>query len=184
LTRRRLGGAALLLAGIAVAVVVLLPALRGDDSGARTLPVRVVSVPELGFAFTHPRSWKHSVSGRVVRVWSKDGTAIMTFASPVAGRESRRVKDALRRGLGARLKGETVVRDGRGRLAGRSVDTLEVVGVGRKRRIRALAIVATSKWRTYAITLLTPARPSRKRLAEVSRILATVRFAKPVRPKR
>ena len=184
LTRRRLGGAALLLAGIAVAIVVLLPALRGEDPGPRPPSVRIVSVPPLGYAFSHPRSWKRSVSQRVIRLQSPDGTAIMIFSSPVAGREPRLVKDALRRGLHQRLKRVTTVRDGKGRVAGRTVDTIELLGVGTRGRVRALGIVATSPYRTYAITLLTPARPSRKRLAEVASILETVRFSKPVPSKR
>jgi hypothetical protein len=44
---------------------------------------------------------------------------------------------------------------------------------------RALVIVASSRYRTYAVTLLTPGLPSAKRLAEVQQMLATVRLFKP-----
>ncbi len=185
LTRRRLGGAALVLAGLAVAVAVLWPVLGGGDGeDANAKAVRLVSVPQLGLAFAHPRSWTRSVKGRVIRLRSPDGSAVMTFASPVAGRQPQRVKAALERELRRQLKPVTVIRDGPGRLGGRKVSTLELRGSTRGGRVRALALVATTQYRTYAVTLLTPARPSRKRLEEVSQILATVDLVKPRRAAR
>lgn len=182
LTRRRLGGAALVLAGLAVLAVVLRPALRDDDPApaARAQPaVRLVSIPRLGLAFAHPRSWTRSVKGRVVRLRSPRGAAVMTFSSPVAGRHPERVKDALVRALRRRLERATVVRDGPGRLGSRSVASVELSGFGPAGQERALALVEDTRYRTYAITLLTPGRPSRKRLAEAAQILASVSLVKP-----
>lgn len=182
LTRRRLGGAALVLAGLVVASVVLWQILRGDDSsGAEKSPVRLVSVPDLGLAFAHPRSWKSSVSGRVIRLRSPDGTAVMTFSSPVRGRHPSRVKAALERALRERLKPATVLRDGTGRLGTRTAASFELSGFGPGRaRMRALALVEDTPHRTYAVTLLTPGRPSRKRLLEATEVLASVRLSKPL----
>jgi len=188
LTRRRLGGAALVLAGLAVAVVVLWQVVRSDDSsGADKSSVRLVSVPDLGLAFAHPRSWKRSVGGRVIRLRSPDGAAVMTFSSPVRGAHPSRVKAALERALRERLKPATVVRDGAGRLGTRTAASFELSGFapGRRRtRTRALALVEDTPHRTYAVTLLTPGRPSRKRLLEAAEILATVRLSKPLASRR
>lgn len=184
LTRRRIGGAALVLAGLAVAAVVLWSALRSDDgAGARQQELRLVSVPQLGYAFAHPRTWRRTVSGSVIRLRSPDGSTVVTFSSPVAGAEPRRVKAAVRRALTTELKPVTVLRDGPGRLGDRTVESLELSGFASSRRVRALALVEDTPHRTYAITLLTPRRPSAKRLAEVAEILDSVQFSKPLRRK-
>ena len=183
LTRRRLGGAALVLAGLAVAGVVLWPALRSDDDGAdaREPEVRLVSVPHLGYAFAHPRSWTRTVRGAVIRLRSPDKSTVMTFSSPAPGAEPRRVKEAVKRALTSQLKPATVVRDGPGRLGDRTVESIEISGFTSSARVRALALVEDTRHRTYAITLLTPRRPSAKRLAEAAQILDSVQFSKPLR---
>jgi hypothetical protein len=179
LTRRRLGGAVLVVAGIVLAAVVLWP--RGDSGRATPpQPVRLVSVPQLGLALAHPRTWKASTEGRVLRLRSADGSALLTFSAPVAGRHSMGVKAALKSALLERLRPSKVVRDGAGRLGDRQVTSFEVSGRAAKGRVRALALVDSTPYRTYAVTLLTGARPSRRRLAEVQQILGTVRLTKPV----
>lgn len=185
-TRRRLGGAALVLAGLAIAAVILRPALSGDASPPQRAgpPVRLVSVPELGIAFAHPRSWTRDVRAKVIRLRSPGGAAVMTLASPVAGEHPKRVKAALLRALRTRLKSVRVIRDGRGRLGRRSVASVELSGVGPAGPERALALVASTPHRTYAITLLTPGRPSQKRLAQAAQILDSVRLTKPIALKR
>ncbi|CAA9528401.1 MAG: hypothetical protein AVDCRST_MAG67-4260 [uncultured Solirubrobacteraceae bacterium] len=184
LTRRRLGGAALVLAGLAVAGVVLWPALdRDDPAPARAAPaVRLVSIPELGLTFAHPRSWKRSVKGRVLFLRSPRRAAIMTFAS-VGGRRPKQVKALLLRTLRGRMDPVSVVRDGPGRLGPRSATTFELTGLTPAGIERALGLVASTAYRTYAITLVTPARPSRRRLLEATQILASVRLAKPLASK-
>jgi len=186
LTRRRLGGAVLVLAGLVVAAIVLWPSddSAGDRASAKRLPVRLVSVPELGLSFAHPRTWKRTVQRRVIRLRSPDGTALMTFATPVAGNEPMRVKDALQRELRKRFAPAEILNEGPARVGVRSATSFELQGKDAGKRIRALAIVDSTPFRTYAITLLTPAQPSLRRLAEVDKILATVSFSKPVRPKR
>jgi|SRR5215218_2726181 len=182
-TRRRFGGAALVLAGLAVAGVILWPAVFGDDPAPQARsPVRLVSVPQLGIAFAHPSSWKRSVGGRVIRLRSPDGAAVMTFAS-VGGRRPKEVKAVLLRTLRRRLKPATVARDAPGRLGTRSAASFELVGLSPGTRERALALVEDTAYRTYAVTLLTPARPSRKRLLEATQILASVRLTKPLASK-
>lgn len=187
LTRRRLGGAALVLAGLVIAGVILWPAISGggdDPPASAATPVRLVSVPDLGIAFAHPRSWTRTVRGKVIRLRSPGGAAIMTFASPVAGRKPKDVKAALLRGLRERLKPSTVVREGPGQLGRRTATTFEITGLSPVGRERALALVEDTKYRTYAITLLTPARPSRKRLLEATQILASVHLTKPLASKK
>jgi hypothetical protein len=182
LTRRRLGGAVLMLAGVVVAAVVLWPEGGSGKDGSDRQPVRLVSVPQLGLAFAQPSTWKQSPEGRVLRLRSPDGSAVLTFSSPVAGRYPARVKEALKSALLKELKPAEVVRDGPGLLGTRRVSTFELTGFGRgDQPIRALALVDSTPYRTYAVTLITPGRPSRRRLAEVQQILRTVRLTKPVR---
>jgi hypothetical protein len=178
LTRRRLGGAVLVLAGIAIAAVVLWPS---DGASKRPVApaVRLVSVPQLGLALAHPSTWKASAEHRVLRLRGPDGSALLTFSSPLAGNNSRRVKAALQGALLKSMRPAKIVRDGRGRLGNRRVATFEVLGRAKGGRLRALALVDSTPYRTYAVTLVTGARPSRRRLAEVQQILATVRFSKP-----
>lgn len=184
LTRRRLGGAALVLAGIAVAAVILWPALSGDDSPPRATPAaRLVAIPQLGLAFAHPRSWKRSVRGRVIYLHSPGRTAVMTFAS-VGGRRPKKVKAVLLRTLRGRMDPVSMVRDGPGRLGPRSAATFELSGLTPAGIERALGLVASTDHRTYAITLITPARPSRKHLLEANQILASVRLTEPIASKR
>jgi hypothetical protein len=184
LTRRRLGGAVLVLAGVALAAFVLWP--RGDSgSPAPPPPVRLVSVPQLGLALAHPRSWKQSADRRVLRLRSPDGSALLTFSAPLAGRNTLRVKAALKSALLKRLRPAKVVRDGPGRLGDRQVTSFEISGRARNGRVRALGLVDSTPYRTYVVTLLTGARPSQRRLAEVQQILGTVRLTKPTpRPKK
>jgi hypothetical protein len=181
LTRRRLGGAVLLLAGVAIAVAVLVPAL-GDDDGARPPrpAVRIASIPPLGLAFGYPRDWDVRPDGRVLLVRSPEGSAILTLASPVAGRQGARVEAALVAALRRRYAPARVLRRGRALLGRRPARTVELTGRVARRPVRALTFVATSPYRTYAVTVLTPARPSRRRLNQVAGILRTVRLSKPV----
>jgi len=180
LTGRRVGGALFVLGGLVVAAAVL--TARGNDSPPkpRIQPTRLVSVPQLGLAFAHPRAWKRTVSGQVIRLRSPDRSSVMTFASPVSGRQPARVKRALRVALLDRLKPAKILRDGPAKLGRQEASTFELRGTGPKRRVtRALVFVAGTRFRTYAVTLLTPARPSAKRLAEAQQILATVSLSQP-----
>jgi hypothetical protein len=178
LTRRRLGGAVLVLAGLVVATIVLWPG--GGDKPA--VAVRLVTVPELGLAFGHPSSWSRTITRRVLRLRSPDRSAVMIFAS-VGGRRAGEVKATLKRALRKRYAPAEIVRDGPGRLGTRKVRTFELVGFANKQRLRALVLVDNTAYRTYAITLLTPAKPSRRRLVEVQAILNSVQLSRPVRPK-
>ncbi|HEV7804313.1 MAG TPA: hypothetical protein VGO80_00725 [Solirubrobacteraceae bacterium] len=186
LTGRRLGGALFVLCGVLVAAIVLWPS--GDDGNAeppKVQPVRIVSIPQLGLAFAHPRTWKRTIAGRVIRLRSPDGAAVLTFASPTEGRHALQVKAQLKDLLRKRFAGAKIVRDGPARLGRRKVTSFEISGVtAGSGETRALVLVGSSAYRTYAVTLLTPALPSAKRLVEAQQILATVRLAKPVAPRR
>lgn len=184
LTRRRLGGAVLVLAGLVVGVAVLASVLGRDEdagSGGARPGARRVSVPPLGLAFTQPAGWERTVDGRVIGLRSPDGTTTLTIASPAAGRQDARVKRALERGLRRRLAPARLVGDAPGQLGTRRVRSVEILGGGRGRRVRALGIVDSTPYRTYAVTVFTPARPSRLRLQQTRTILTSVRLTKPVR---
>ena len=73
-----------------------------------------------------------------------------------------------------------VVREGRSPLgrAGK-VQSFEITGERDGQLVRALVHVGSSRWRTYLVTMLTGENPSKRRLTQASRILATVSFSKP-----
>lgn len=184
LTRRRLGGAVLLAAGIAVAAVVLWPG--GDDGRGRPKApsIRFVSVPPLGMAFAHPTSWTRTVDKRVIRLSSPGGSVLVFFSSPVARPARALVKAAAARQLRKEFAPAKIVRDGPGRLGDRTATSFELKGRDKSGTVRAQVLVDSTRYRTYAVTLLTGGRPSRRRVLEAQQIVSTVRFSKPVRSKR
>jgi len=185
LTGRRVGGALFVLGGLIVAGVVLFNGGEDPPPKAKIQPVRLVSVPQLGLAFAHPRTWRRTVSGAVIRLRSPDRSSVMTFASPLRGRHTKRVKQALKDALVKRLKPARILRDAPAKLGSRPVTTFELRGRGPGKQVtRALVFVGSSAYRTYAVTLLTPGRPSARRLAEAQQILATVSLSKPRKVKR
>ncbi|MEA2190697.1 MAG: hypothetical protein QOI73_818 [Solirubrobacteraceae bacterium] len=179
LTGRRVGGALFVLAGLIVAGAVV----SHDDpppAKPKVQPARLVSVPQLGLAFAHPRTWKRTVAGQVIRLRSPDGASVMTLSSPLEGAHTLAVKRAIRDALLKRFAPARIVHDGPGMLGSRQVTTLELRGHGARKQVtRALVLVGSTTYRTYAVTLLTPARPSAKRLVEAQQILATVTFDRP-----
>jgi hypothetical protein len=180
-TRRRFGGAVLLLAGIVVAVLVLWP--RGDDDdkqATKPLPVRIVSVPPLGLGFVHPRDWKRTVSGKVIRLTSPDRSLILLFSSPYdrPGREDAKTQS--KAALLKQFAPATIVRDGPSQLGAREVPSFELTGKNDQAKLmRALVLVDSTQWRTYVVTMLTGENPSARRVAEARKILGTVSFSKP-----
>ncbi len=181
LTGRRLGGALFVLIGLAVGAVVLWPD-GGDkrDSAPKVQPVRIVSVPQLGITFAHPRTWKRTIAGRVISLRSPERAAVLTFSSPTAGRHTDRLKADVKSVLTKRFDSVKTVREGPARLGRRKVTSFELVGVTTAGvETRALVLVGSSAWRTYAVTLLTPGLPSGRRLAEAQQILGTVRLFEP-----
>jgi hypothetical protein len=179
LTRRRLGGAVLLLAGIVVAAFVLWPS--GDDQPAaqKKLPVRFVSVPPLGLVFAHPTSWQRTVRKRVIGLRAPGGSVLVYFSSPVAKPARREVKAAAEQELRKQFAPAKVVREGPGRLGDRKVSSFELRGRSKAGPVRALVLVDSTDYRTYAVTVLTGPKPSSRRLKEARAIISTVRFGKP-----
>jgi hypothetical protein len=180
LTGRRLGGALFVLAGLIVAGIVLWPG--GDDHPqARIQPARIVSIPQLGLTFAYPSTWERSVSGLVITLHAPSSAALMTFSSPVKGRETDRVLADAKNALRKRFAPAKIVHAGPAKLGSRKVTSFELRGDDAGEHIRALALIGSSRYRTYVVTLLTPARPSAKRLAEAQEVLSTVRLVEPKR---
>lgn len=180
LTRRRLGGAVLVLVGVVVAMIVLWPG--GDDDkpeGPAKLPVRFVQVPPLGLNFAHPTTWKRTVSKRVIALRSPDDSTVVFFASPLARPAVDLVKDQAEAQLRRQFAPVRKVNDGRQRLGLRQVRSFEFRGRENGKPIRGLVLVDSTAFRTYVVTMLTGDKPSRGRLLEARQITATVRFSKP-----
>jgi hypothetical protein len=187
LTGRRLGGALFVLAGLLVAGAVVFG--RGDAEKAPAQPktesVRLVSIPELGLTFAHPSAWKRTVSGRVITLRSPDSSTLLTFSSPLPGRQRPAVHSALEQALRKRFAPAKLVRQAPGKLGQHPVTTFELRGFGpNKQALRVLGLVGETAYRTYAVTVITPARPSARRLVEVRAIFDTVRFTVPQTRKR
>ncbi len=187
-TRTRLVGAGLLLAGVIIGMIVLWP---GDDDGdkpprakSKPLPVRIVSVPPLGLAFVHPRTWTRTVHERVISLRSPDRSIELFISSPYAKPAREAAKSVTKTALLKRFAPATIVRDGPEKLGGRTVASFELVGKDKREPIRALVFAASTDYRTYVVTLLSGEHPSRARLREARQILGTVRFGRPVAPSR
>jgi hypothetical protein len=179
--RRRLGGAVLLLAGIVVAVVVLLTG--GDDkppAKPKPLPARIVSVPPLGLGFAHPTSWKRKVDKQVIGLRSPEGSVVVFFSSPAARPAVAQVLAGAKSELLKQFKPAKIVNDGREPLGLRNVKSFELLGHDNGKVVRALEMVDSTEYRTYAVTVVTGAKPSARRLREARAIIGTVRFSKPV----
>jgi hypothetical protein len=184
-TGRRLGGALFVLGGLVVAAIILFPSggssTPKSSSPPKIQPVRIVSVPQLGLAFAHPRAWTRSVSGRVISLRSPDGSSLLTFTSPTPGHHTQRVRSETKRELLARFAPAKLVREGPAKLGKQPATSFEMTGFSPDNdNVRVLVVIASTDERTYTVTLLTPLRPSAKRIAEVQQILATVRLTKPV----
>jgi len=183
LTGRRLGGALFVLAGIIVAGVVLWPRDDGADRPeARPIqPARIVSVPQLGLTFAYPSTWERTVSGLVIRLHAPGGAAVMSFSSPVSGRETDRIKADAMRALRKRYAPAKIVNEGPAKLGTRKFTSFEVTGKEGRKAVRALALIGSSAWRTYVVTVLTPGRPSARTLGDAKEVLTTVRLVEPKR---
>jgi hypothetical protein len=179
LTRRRLGGAVLLLAGVLVAAIVLWPGGSEDPPKPKPLAVRIVSVPPLGLGFAHPRNWKRTVNHEVIRLTSPDGTLVLLFSSPFDRPNVGFAKSEAKSALLKRFAPAKIVHDGPARLGRQDVSSFELTGERQNKLVRALVQVGSSRWRTYVVTMLSGENPSRRRLAEARRILDTVSFSKP-----
>lgn len=179
--RRRIIGAGSIVAGVAVAAVILI-----DDGGSGTGgPVtRTAAIPRVGMSLAHPRAWRQREDGRVVRLRSPEGSVLLTLASPVAGRHPAAVKRALVSELRRRLAPAHMLRQGPARLGPRRATSFELSGRSGGQAVRALGIVDSTTFRTYAVTMITSAAPSARRLAEARMILHSIRFTRPQRPAR
>jgi hypothetical protein len=178
-TRRRLGGAVLLLAGLVIGLVVLWPG--GDKPAAKknVLPIRIVSVPNLGFGFAHPTAWKRNVTKQVIGVRSPDGSILVFLASPLAGSAVARVKAEAEIQLLKQFKPAKIVSERPQPLGKRNVASFELLGKDKGKTVRALEMIDSTQYRTYAVTVVTGPKPSRQLLREARAIIGTVRFTKP-----
>ncbi len=184
---RLLAGAAAVLAGAVLALTALLGG--GEDTavdvrggGPVTPTTRTAFVPQLGLAVVYPPSWTQTVDAKVIRLRSPEGSILLTAASPFAGRRPADVKRTLLASLRKRLAPARTLRSGPARLGPRKVYSVELAGRSSGRPVRALALVDDTPYRTYAVTLITSASPSARRLREARAILQAIRFVKPSKP--
>jgi len=178
--RPRLAGALLLAAGALVAITVLAPG--GDDpvGAGPTERLGQALAPPLGLSFLHPEDWKVRATRRIVRVTSPEQSVTATFAAPEAAGRTDDVRRSLEFAVRDALEKDNVLRRAQGRLGTESVDTIELTGRLRAgREIRVLLMAGATAWRTYAVTVTTARQPSKRRVAEMAGILASVELGKP-----
>jgi hypothetical protein len=180
LTRRRLGGAVLVLAGIIIGVIVFFSV--GNDkppAKKKASAIRIVSVPPLGLGFAHPTSWKRKVSKQVIGLRSPDGSILVFFSSPLSRPAVAAVKAQAKTELLAQFKPATIVNESRQPLGQRLVSSFELRGHDKGKVVRALEMVDSTPYRTYAVTVVTGAKPSLRLLRQARAIIGTVRLVKP-----
>ena len=183
LTGRRLGGALFVLCGLVVAAIVLWPSgedapapADADPAGADRVGARArarVRAP------AHVEAQRRRPRDPAAQPRARHGADVHVAdrRQPHQARQGRRSSACCARASRRRRSCAT----GPGRLGARPASTFELEGFGPEGRVRALVVVASSRHRTYAVTLLTPIQPSAKRLAQVQQILATVRLVEPRR---
>lgn len=182
--RPRLAGALLLVAAALVAAAVFVPRLAGDDppagAGDPTEPLRQAYVPPLGLALLYPEDWNVHTEGESLRLTSPEESVTVTFAAPEPPGRTVDVRRALERTVTEALKGEEVLRRGKGRLGTQAARTVELTGrlrVGQE--VRVLLLAGATAWRTYGVTVTTALRPSERRVGELAGILASVELRQP-----
>ncbi len=178
-TRRRLGGAVLLFAGIVVAVAVLWPGGDAAPKKAGKLPIRIVSVPQRGWGFAHPTNWDRNVSRDVIRLRSPDGSISMFFSSPAARPAVEAVRAGVKQTLLKQFAPAKIVHEGNEPLGQLDVPAFELRGKEKGKVVRALEMVYATQYRTYAVTVVTGEHPSGPYFKQARAIIGTVRFTKP-----
>ena len=181
--RPRDAGALLIVAAAMVAIAVLVPALGGDEQPVRaqeTEPVRQAFVPPLGLSLLYPEDWDVRAAGETLRLTSPERSVTATFAAPREVGNTDEVRRTLERTVREALKDDEVLRRSEGRLGSEAVDTIELSGRRRGgQRVRVLLLAGATAWRTYGVTITTAQRPSRRRLAELNGVLASVELQRP-----
>jgi hypothetical protein len=154
----------------------------GDDKPAakkKASLIRIVSVPPLGLGFAHPTNWKRKVTKQVIGLRSPDGSILVFFSSPLSRPAVAKVRSEAKTELLAQFKPATIVNETRQPLGLRSVPSFELRGRDKGKIVRALEMVDSTPYRTYAVTVVTGPKPSRLYLREARAIIGTVRFSKP-----
>lgn len=183
--RPRIAGALLLVAAALVAVAVLVPALGGGDQPVRaqedpTEPLRQAFAPPLGLSFLYPEDWDVRTVGKTLRLTSPERSVTATFTAPEAVGHTDEVRRTLERTVREALKEEEVLRRAQGRLGTEAVDTVELTGRREGgQKVRVLLLAGATAWRTYGVTVTTAQHPSRRRIAELSGVLASVALQRP-----
>ena len=186
------GRVALAFAAAAAGVALLAtPAWHGPDgsdegkpaSGSAPAPAPPVfhANRKRGYSLRVPAAWRVEERPRVTRIVSPDRSVVVAIASPTSGRLPARVARDAERALAAAKPAARVVRRSPGYLGRRRVRTTELArpaGAGRP-PAHILSIAGASRWRTYAIQVVTAMPPNATRFVEAGRLLASIRLTRP-----
>ena len=167
--RRPIGGALFVVGGLIVAAIVVWPSGGSSTPGEAKPPAKIQQLwvqsrsRSSGLAFAHPRAWTASVSSRVIRLRSPDGSGVLTFTSPTVGHHTQRVRSETQRELLNRFAPAKIVRQGPAKLGTQPATSFELTGFRPDNdNVRVLVLVASTLDRTYTVTLVTPLKPFRQ----------------------
>ena len=180
-----------LAAGAAGLALIATPAwhgLGGRDGGGRSAVTPAPAAAPVfhanrkrGYSLRVPATWRIEQRPRVTRIVSPDRSVVVAIASPTSGRLPARVARDAERALAAAKPAARVVRRSPGYLGRRRVRTTELArpaGAGRP-PAHILSIAGASRWRTYAIQVVTAMPPNAARFVEADRLLASIRLTRP-----
>ena len=177
-------------AGLALIATPVWRGLAGPDARGRSAvtpaPARTAAPifhanRKRGYSLRVPATWRIEERPRVTRIVSPDRSVVVAIASPTSGRLPARVARDAERALAAAKPAARVLRRSPGHLGRQRVHTTELArpaGAGRP-PAQILSIAGASRWRTYAIQVVTATPPNAARFVEVDRLLASIRLTRP-----
>ena len=173
-----------LLAGVLIGWVVFrddeaAPAPATTTVGAPSVAADARVYPRLGITWDLPKGWKTAFRQSVLTAVSRDRTVSVALSAAGGARDGQRVRRADRNQLARLFRARELGRE-RAKVGTETTIVTELIGRARNRRpIRILSMGTSSRWRTYSIQAFTVPRPTPPRIAELRRLLTSVRYRAP-----
>ena len=173
-----------LLAGVLIGWVVFrddeaAPAPATTTVGEPRVAADARVYPKLGITWDLPKGWKTSFRQSVLTAVSRDQTVSVALSAAGGARDGQRVRRADRNQLARLFRARELSRQ-RAKVGTETTIVTELIGRARNRRpIRILSMGTSSRWRTYSIQAFTVPRPTPPRIAELRRLLTSVRYREP-----
>ena len=181
---QRLAIAAFTLAVVGVMTIVWVLAggnEKPSEPRLRGIPAAEFKNPRLGLTVLYPHGWTSRAQRGVVRLTSPERSVTVAISSPTTGSFAPRVRREAVRALIGGYTPASIIRHAPGRLGRTPVVTTEIAGTDRAgNAVRILSTATATRWRTYAVQVLSSTRPSASRLLEAAAILRSITLTRPV----